>query len=228
MKLINDIPIEIRDNDVFKLLGFVKERDRELNDRFLTLFRDEKCRARGLIRPRAMFVVKDINSVPEREIFSGAKKVVFSLVTIGLKLEEKVSKLSASSKLERSVVLDAIGSAAVESVAAFVNEMVNKRAEKLSFDHTYRYSPGYCTWDISDQQLFFDLIPAAQIGVKLTQSLMMVPRKSITFAVNFGYKNEMDMGLGQRNCTTCGKVDCKYKIQRMVKDNKLVNGKFGG
>jgi len=215
MKFISNIPVEIKDHDVIRLLGHVKHQDKELSGRFVRLYEEEKRYARRLIDPKAVFIIEDISSVPKREIFVGAEKVVFSLTSIGSKLEDRVSKLSAGGKLERSVVLDAIGSSTVESAADFVNEKINQRAEELGYDYTHRFSPGYCIWDISDQKLFFDTLPADQVGVKLTRSMMMAPRKSVTFSINFGYKETMDMSLGQRDCGTCSKADCKYRGKRM-------------
>ena len=224
MRFMNDIPIEIDDRDVFRLLGCVNEHDRKLDERFARLYEGEKRYAKKLMQPRAVFVIKDFSAVQKREIFNGAEKIALSLTTIGSKLEERVSQLSAMGHLERSVVLDAIGSAAMESVANFLNEIINQRAEELGYDYTCRFSPGYCFWDISDQRLFFDLLPADQIGVKLTQSMMMVPRKSVTFAVNLGRKKTLDMGLGQRDCGTCNKADCRYRRQEIrEKSVKLVN-----
>jgi cobalamin-dependent methionine synthase I len=142
--------------------------------------------------------------------------VVFSLITIGVKLEHYVSKLSAEGKLQQSVILDAIGSTAAECVADFVNKRINEKAIESGYDYTNRFSPGYCIWDIDDQKLFFDLLPAKSIGVILSQTQMMNPRKSITFAVNLGSKNKMDMDIGKRNCKTCTKTDCKYRYKKIV------------
>lgn len=211
MKFITDIPVEINDHDIFRLLGYTKDRYKELDQRFITLYEEEKNYAKNLLNPRAIYTIKDTKSLPKREVFANAKKVAFALATIGPKIENRVAQLSANGKLQRSVILDAIGSSSTESVADFVNEKINVKAKELRYDFTHRFSPGYCIWNISDQRLFFDILPAEKVGAQLNQSMMMIPRKSVTFAVNLGYRKRMNMELGKKNCETCDRVECKHR-----------------
>jgi hypothetical protein len=211
MNFITDIPVEINDHDIFRLLGHEKGRHKELDDRFIKLYEQEKHYAKRVLKPRAIYTIKDLGSLPKREIFADAKKVALALATIGPKLEARASQLSTNGKLQRAIVLDAIGSSSAESVADFVNEEINEKAKESGYDYTHRFSPGYCIWDISDQRLFFDVLSAEKAGVRLNQSMMMIPRKSVTFAVNFGYKETMDMDLGKKNCERCDRMECKYR-----------------
>jgi cobalamin-dependent methionine synthase I len=48
-----------------------------------------------------------------------------------------------------------------------------------------RYAPGYRGWHLSDQAFLFRMVGADAIGVRLTDSFMMVPRKSYSFRINF-------------------------------------------
>jgi len=52
-----------------------------------------------------------------------------------------------------------------------------------------RFAPGYKGWDVSGQKLIFSVLPAAEIGVRLTESFMMIPRKSYSFRINY-FKNQ--------------------------------------
>ncbi len=218
MYKVDDIPIEIPDNQVFKLLGYNKEHQH--TNRFLNIYNKEKEKARELIQTKAIFIIENIKNLPSRDIFTGAREVALCVLTIGPRLEEKVTKLAKQLKLERSVILDAIGSVATEEAAGFLNEKINNEARIRNYDYTNRYSPGYCTWVLNDQRLIFNKVPVDEINVKLTDSLMMLPRKSITFAVNFGFKEELDLNLGIRTCDSCNKNNCKFNKNQIDRRKK--------
>ena len=42
------------------------------------------------------------------------------------------------------------------------------------------YSPGYCNWDIREQQILFSLFPPEPCGVHLSESSLMTPEKSVS------------------------------------------------
>lgn len=212
MYYVKNIPLIIQDNEVFNQLGYTE--DYNFKRHFLKLYNEEKQEAQDSIKPKAIFTIENIKSIPSKDIFNEAKEVAFCVVTIGLKLEQKVSKLTKQGKFERSVILDAIGSSTVEQIANFVNEKINNEARKRNYDYTKRFSPGYCTYDLNDQKLIFRKVPAEKINVTLTESMMMSPRKSISFAVNFGFKEEMDMNIGIRTCDYCDKINCKFNKNR--------------
>jgi len=209
MNIVEDISIVVRDEEVFNLLGYTKERGPTA--RFLDTYKEMKNEAMAVIKPQALFELFNIKTLPPRDIFNGAREVAFSVLTIGQGLEQKVSKLGSQGKLERSVILDAIGSNAAEEVANCVNSKINEMALERKYSYSNRFSPGYCTWDLHDQSLIFERIQTDRINVSLTKSYMMIPRKSISFGVNIGLKEELDMNLGIRTCESCEKLKCKFK-----------------
>ena len=208
MNSIDDISIVVQDEDVFHLLGYTKERSPSA--RFLDTYQEMKKEAEVVIRPQALFDIINVKALPLRDIFKGAREVAFCVLTIGPELEQRVTKLGSQGKLERSIILDAIGSNAAEEVANVVNSKINKTALKRNYSYSSRFSPGYCTWDLHDQRIIFDRIQTDRINVTLTESYMMIPRKSISFAVNLGLEQELDMNLGIRTCESCEQSECKY------------------
>ncbi|MFK2344270.1 vitamin B12 dependent-methionine synthase activation domain-containing protein [Bacteroides fragilis] len=71
---------------------------------------------------------------------------------------------------------------------------------------SYPYSPGYCGWKVSDQQILFSLLPNQPCGVSLTASSLMCPIKSVSGVVGIGRQ----MTRQKYGCELCGKKDC-YK-----------------
>jgi len=109
-----------------------------------------------------------------------------------------------------AVVLDAIGSAAAEAVARYVSDRIDEEAAAEGLKTSCRASPGYGDWDVKEQKNLFELVPAERIGVTLTDSAMMVPRKSISFAVHISDKPVRLRG--ENSCRNCDMDTCPYRI----------------
>ena len=85
----------------------------------------------------------------------------------------------------KAAVCDATASALIESFCDYVNEYVV--GEK---DSVMRFSPGYGDFDLKYQKDILEYLDAnKKIGISLTDSLMMVPTKSITAII--GIKREV-------------------------------------
>ena len=53
--------------------------------------------------------------------------------------------------------------------------------------HTNRFSPGYCGWHVSEQKKLFPLFPSAEpCGIRLTDSSLMLPIKSVSGVIGLG------------------------------------------
>jgi len=108
----------------------------------------------------------------------------------------------------RALILDAFASEVAEEVARQSDRILAHKAREFDlwpskrfrilahkareFDlwPSKRFSPGYKPWPLTEQKFIFSLLPGEEIGVKLNpQSWMMIPRKSISFRINF-YKDK--------------------------------------
>ncbi|MBN1505061.1 MAG: hypothetical protein JW952_08385 [Candidatus Eisenbacteria bacterium] len=138
-----------------------------------------------------------------------ALEVALSVCTIGAPLEERVSEYSSAGELTRSLILDAAGSVLTEAVCDYANEKICGRAVGRSLYTTRRVSPGYGRWKIEEQKVIFQLLPADSIGVTLTKSYMMIPRKSVSFAVRL--TAERPTGQFGSPCATCGREGCEFR-----------------
>ena len=43
-----------------------------------------------------------------------------------------------------------------------------------------RFSPGYGDWTLDAQKFFFEILPLEEMGVRLHESMLMIPEKSVT------------------------------------------------
>ena len=134
------------------------------------------------------------------------KAAVF-LVTIGNHLEEMVCHLAENGLILQATVLDAIGSVAVEKVADFVQGRVGEIARAQGLCISQRSSPGYCDWDIGQQEMVFRAVDGNSAGIRLTDGCLMVPRKSVSGIIGIGLPNR---NVEHYNpCKTCDKHNCQ-------------------
>jgi hypothetical protein len=140
--------------------------------------------ARGIFRRLPVLSAADAGLPPFGD-GAPAAGLVLGLVTAGAALEQRSAELARGGRTAEALVLDAAGSAAAEEAADRLCALIvgegprAARSERLAC----RVSPGYGDWPLAAQRLLFDLVPHQAVGVELLPSLMMRPRKSVSFAI---------------------------------------------
>lgn len=103
---------------------------------------------------------------------------VVYVVTIGPGIDDEVKSLSEKGDVFDAYLLNGIGAGAAEMVANDLNLFMNDNCGLKDCSYK-RLSPGYGDWHIADQVKIFNLLdPEKHIGVKLTESHIMIPEKS--------------------------------------------------
>lgn len=120
-------------------------------------------------------------------VFGDASEVALVLATIGPRLDERVAEYNSQGAEDCSQLLDYIGTLAVGEVGRIAYEFVEALAAAKGMKASMPLNPGTSHWPIEGQQAFFDLLPAADIGLGLTGSYLMYPRKSLSMAVGLGH-----------------------------------------
>jgi hypothetical protein len=165
--------------------------------------------ALGELRPRGVVRVVDQNTAAEAGIPDPGPRVGVGLCTVGGALEELATRRNAAAALLDALLLDAIGSAAAEATADALNARLCRWADRLGLHAAARRSPGYGDWETAGQEHLLALLPAAALGVSLTEGMMMRPRKSVSFAVNFV---EEPPGARIAPCGRCGLPRCRHRM----------------
>ena len=144
-------------------------------------------------------------------LLAQARELAAVVCTIGPHLEEKVASYFGENEPLRGLVLDGIGSAAVDRLTQEACQLINREALSCGYKASSPLSPGMTGWPISEQWHLFRLVPAEQIGVHLTSSAMMVPRKSISMVIGIG--PAMPTWKQAEVCDRCGlKETCPHKV----------------
>ena len=163
-----------------------------------------------LVAPKGVYGFFKNQDFAGSGFLGGEDEAALAICTIGDALETTVRDLSSSGKLALAVTLDATGSVAAEAVADEINRHVCDEANRRGLRPMPRFSPGYGPWKLSEQTILFGLLPANQIGVGLNESFMMVPRKSISFAVRFSEADD-ETHTGTQ-CENCGLKNCPMRM----------------
>jgi hypothetical protein len=166
--------------------------------------------AKRLIVPKGIYTYAAGRELPGSTIFAHLDRMAFCVCTIGPALEAEVTRLSTSGEMLKAVVLDAIGSVAAEAAAADIDARIAAEAAREGLKTSCRASPGYGDWDVREQASIFKLLPAGRIGVRLSDTFMMSPRKSISFAMHIAA--EPDRLRSENSCENCGRKDCRYRL----------------
>lgn len=208
--------VGIRIAEVLRYLGYKAGKHR-LSGRIRQMLEEELEDARELITPRGYFGILEAAPLHREKLFRDAEKVAFGVCTIGDALEKRVEKLFEQGEAVRGLILDAIGSAAAEEAAEMLNREILQWSRQQRLRATRRFSPGYGHWPVGGQDLIFGLLTEApdRTGVALTPAKMMIPRKSVSFAIKLGRGRLEEIDKGScRSCALFGR--CSFQIQEGV------------
>ena len=133
-------------------------------------------------------------------------KLAVFIMTIGSHLEEMVDYLSENGLVVQAMVLDAIGSGAAEQMASLIEDRIKNVAAMHDQLISRRFSPGYCDWNVNQQEMIFKILSDDTAGVSLTDESLMIPGKSVSGIIGIG---DAESHVEDYNpCITCTKVEC--------------------
>ena len=167
------------------------------------------------LRPQFSYFV--VNKQPDFEMgniilrqLRGSEAFALFICTSGLEFETYQHRLKEQGDMVRVFIADALGSVIAEKCADQMEKALQESIDKLGWMHTNRFSPGYCGWHVSQQQLLFPLFQGHTCGVTLTDSSLMLPIKSVSGIIGLG-KDVRHLDY------TCGLCDFKQCYKRKKK-----------
>ena len=222
LRVLDAIPLAIDADEVLRFQGYKSGLDVPSPD-VLALFHEALDLGHTLMTPRAVVrrlpVVRDVDrliadgvtlTIPRiAERWGAVDEIVAGVCTIGAALEAHVASLWQARELPLAMMLDSVGSGAVESLAEYVNDVLCQEGIAHGVNVTNRVSPGYGGWDVAEQRLLWRLCPGDAVGVTLNESAFMTPTKSITVLVGAGRAARVDDYFSQ--CARCWMRECAYR-----------------
>jgi len=175
------------------------------------------CRpAAGYRKVRLSFPDKQPSAILlEEECFTTGRKIrrglkdstsaLVFLCTLGEGLDQRIGLLQEEGDPAAAFILDTLGSLWAEGLVDELHRHVQKQEAPRGVSQ--RYSPGYCGWDVQEQQTLFRLLPETFCGVELSPSSFMEPRKSVSGIIGTG----PDVKILDYPCAECSNTHCLYK-----------------
>lgn len=148
----------------------------------------------------------NINKVVYGQIRKADSIAVF-LCTAGDQIGSRSRRAMAERDLLKGYVYDVAGSEIVEAATDIMQLKLEEEAGNEGKKITNRYSPGYCKWDVSEQHKLFRLIPDNFCNIRLTESALMDPVKSVSGFIGLG----KDVKMNPYTCSMCDMNDCIYR-----------------
>lgn len=208
-RFVESCRVEISRQEAFRYLG-MRKRGREPRPAVLRTFEEAWESAAAFVSPRAVVLIGQ-EGLPGSQHIEPDARVALAACTIGIELERRVEEIATTGSTSHGMMLDAIGSAAIEAVADHMNGLICTAAEEERLYSWPRESPGYGRWKIEEQRLLFDLLQPDEIELTLNQEFVMSPAKSVTFAVRLDSRPPENEKKIQRKCARCGLRDCDYR-----------------
>lgn len=216
MEILRDLTTQIDPQEVRKSLHLNRQGDSQLARRLIN-------KAKTLIEPKAAFKVCYIDEKQEgsvivdglrlkskvlRKNLNDVERVFPYVVSIGSALEAAAGK---TDDLLEAYYLDVIGNIALTAVRKQLQDHLCEKyaLKKLSF-----MSPGSLRdWPVEAQRQLFQLLPEveASIGVRLNESFLMIPTKSVS---GIYFQTEVSFF----NCQLCQRGKCPGRKARYNED----------
>ncbi|MBR3143308.1 MAG: Vitamin B12 dependent methionine synthase activation subunit [Clostridiales bacterium] len=143
---------------------------------------------------------------------TGCCGAILLAATIGPACDMLVRRAGITSAADASIY-QAAGAAAIESFLDDMNDRYKAEYEARGLFLRPRFSPGYGDLKLDHQKDWFRLLDITkQIGIELTDSLLMVPTKSVTAIIGIGMNIETT---GCSGCACCNKKGtCDFPKER--------------
>ena len=201
--------------DVFEQMGYSGTEPDEATRLETQLVMDE---VRPWLCPRFCYqVVRELPAFDMGQIIlrqlHGSEAYALFICTCGTEFEDYQQRLKDEGDMVRLFIADALGSVIAERCADVMETSLQESIDKLSWHHTNRFSPGYCGWHVSQQQILFPLFEGNTCGVILTDSSLMVPIKSVSGIIGVGH-------IVRKLDYTCGLCDFAQCFKRKLKFSK--------
>jgi hypothetical protein len=153
------------------------------------------------------FYIDKVEFLSQKIITSRLRKassVVLFAATAGNYFEEYSKKLILGGDLFSGFLVDSAASEVAEAAAEWIQNKIELYASDLSHKITSRYSPGYCGWNVGEQHKLFSFFPDNFCGIRLTESALMIPIKSVSGIIGTGKEVKKE----DYQCEICDDQNC--------------------
>ena len=227
-QVLVDLPIHIPIKEVYRYMGYPAS-CQTIPPALIAMVEEEIAAALPLILPKATHATCAYDAENNRAILPASKtlpfngtiiqnhlqeceKVTLFTCTIGSASEPVIDAYFKNGEFTRAMILDAIGSAAVESAADTLNQYLHATAHRQNYKLTTRFSPGYGDWDLNIQQALVEAAGGPDIDIQVTASALLIPRKSVSGVIGWIPAGTVQRASQTSPCLICKVHNCDNPI----------------
>lgn len=134
-------------------------------------------------------------------LLSGCGEAVLMAATLGPEVERLLRRAEITD-MARALILDAAASTAIENVCDCLEADLRQRYREQGLYLTDRFSPGYGDLPLGLQRAFCALLDTGRrIGLHLSESCILVPRKSVTAILGVSPRPKPRRARGCQHCS---------------------------
>ncbi|WP_407313548.1 Vitamin B12 dependent methionine synthase activation subunit [Desulfosporosinus sp. SB140] len=174
--------------------------------------------AKELIRPVVIWQEVKVMGAGERELYlenaptlkgqllpkvlGSADRVILFAMTIGDVIDQRVKNYINKGQTLEAFILDSAGSVMMAKAATTMMTEIEGTYKAKNLSTTFPLGPGHSYWKgLEDVRSIISFLKGERIGISLTASNLMLPKKSIAMVMGIG-SNLPDFG-GKTHCDFC-------------------------
>lgn len=220
--------LELKPEEVFRAMGYGGKK-KEIHATVRETAENTRNKALKLIKAQCVYTLVPVEVTGPNQIlldgqyqlscadkfFQGASQAAVSITTAGADIEQEATHLFNAGEALEGLTLDAYGTTAVDEARGLVRREVFNKVSAEGMTIGFNVSPGGHKIPLEGQKVIFSLVDAEQIGVRLTDSMLMSPVKSSSFIIPVGKNLALPF---ESFCTTCdycsGRATCQNSRYR--------------
>ncbi|KGK83294.1 vitamin B12 dependent methionine synthase [Desulfosporosinus sp. HMP52] len=222
MEFIKWDNLQLDSSEIYRRIG-MPDADSKRSQNFKPTIEEMRLKALGLVDARCIYAYVPVEVSGPEEIlmankyaikaatsfFEGADQVLLAVQTIGYRLEEESARLFEQGEMLEGMVLDGCGTVALDEALELLRGMVVKEVSDRGLQTGHNLCPGGYQIPLEAQKILFTLLDGGELGITLSETLLMSPVKSHTLVIPVGEKLKKpnlscaitcEMCVEQQNC----------------------------
>ena len=212
-----DIPDDIGLEFLTKLMGG------KLVPRMVEMLEEKRKVCEDALQPSIIFDTFDIKSIDGDSVYfksghtfngpniskilKGSEIASILIYTLGSKIDDIIKKEQDSGDTLGTIIMDAITTSMLGVAGIYFSKVIkDSNILQKGYSATCKYAPGQYKWSIKEQKEIFNMIDSSKIGVRLNDSFLMVPFKSVSGVYGFGPEDKINKT--RVACDLCPRENC--------------------
>ena len=206
--------LNISEKDIYEAMGY---RGNTPDSYTCELVAETYSEIIPLCHPRCMFQILEASRISPQKVkigeteftigaiigsyMKGMTRACLFVATAGKEYDDYMHSVKAQGNIVKEYVADSIGSVIAEGCG----NLLAKELDGIGgMFHSLPCSPGYCGWNICEQQKLFAMFPPEPCGIVLSDSFLMSPIKSISGFIGMG----SELRPQPYRCDICNNKNC--------------------